>query len=190
MSVVDPNNPSTVFAQQTGLQLPENAYTLVALIGTPGNEQLFTLVTDESAVEIVRGMLPKPGTLIDALNADPNLTAFADALQSAGLSDMFTGDTQYTIFAPANFTMDSMSTADQANALRAYIVEGKYTSRQILDAGTLTALDGSTITITTDNNAIYANGVQVIDVNIAATNGVIHMLDGLFGQTATQQAGG
>jgi glutamate-ammonia-ligase adenylyltransferase len=46
--------------------------------------------------------------------------------------------------------------------------------------GTLTALDGSTLTITTGDSGIYVNGVLVIDVNVAATNGVIHMLNGTF----------
>ncbi|HVU11309.1 MAG TPA: DUF4397 domain-containing protein [Phototrophicaceae bacterium] len=180
VSAVDPKNPSTVFASQTSFDIPENAYTFLALIGTPGNEKFFSMVTDMSAVEIVRGLLPKPGTLIDALNADPNLTAFAAALQSAGLADMLNdSSTQYTIFAPANFILDNTQTVDQqAAALKAYIVQGKYTSKQLLSTGTLTALDGSTLKFTTNNNAIFVNSAQIIDLNIAATNGVIHMLNG------------
>jgi len=146
-------------------------------------------VTDESAVEIAQGKLPKPGTLLEALRANDNLTAFADAIQSAGLTDLLAGSTEYTIFAPANFIMDnfgSMTTEEQANTLRSYIVEGKYTSKQVLDAGTLTALDGTKLTVTTDNNAIFVNGVQVIDVNISATNGVIHMLNGLWSSAPAQ----
>jgi len=189
VSAVDPNDPATVFAQRTGFQLPENAYTFLALIGTKDDPQFFVQVTDESAVEIAEGKLPEPGTLREALRANDNLTAFADAIQSAGLSDLLTGTTPYTVFAPANFVMDnfgSMTTEEQANALRSYIVEGKYTSKQVVDAGTLTALDGTKLTVTTDNNAILVNGVQVIDLNIAATNGVIHMLNGLWSSTPAQ----
>jgi len=185
VSAVDPNAPSTVFAQRTGLALPENAYTFIALIGTKDDPQFFVNVTDESAKEIAQGKLPEPGTLLEALRANDNLTAFADAIHSAGLTDLLTGATPYTIFAPANFALDmgSMTAEQQANALRSYIVEGKYTSKQVVDAGTLTALDGTKLTVTTDNNAAYVNGVQVIDVNIAATNGVIHMLNGLWSST-------
>jgi len=41
VSVVDPNDPSMVFAHSPALKLPENAYTLVALIGTKDDPQLF-----------------------------------------------------------------------------------------------------------------------------------------------------
>ncbi len=68
----------------------------------------------------------------------------------------------------------------QATALQSYIVKGKYTKQQFVDAGTLTALDGTKLTVTTTDNAIFVNGIQVIDVNISATNGVIHMLNGLW----------
>ncbi len=182
VSVVDASDPTNVLAQQSDLELPENAYTLVALVGTPDNASLFTETTDRSEVQIVRGALPEPGRLPDALRANENLTAFADALQSAGLADMLSGTKDYTIFAPANFAFDnaSMSADQQADVLRGYIVEGKYTSIELLNAETLTALNGDTLNITTDSNALYVNNVQVIDLNIPATNGVIYMLNGLL----------
>lgn len=178
--ITQADDPTIVFAQRSNLALSENAYTFVALIGTPGDTRLFTVVTDESEVEIARGDLPRPGYLTDALNANENLTGFAAALGSAGLSDMFEDGSmqEYTIFAPANFVVDdNMSDLSEA-ALQAYIVEGKYTSQEIIEAGTLTAIDGTQLTITIDDNGIFVNGIEVIDVNIAATNGVIHMLGG------------
>ncbi len=179
VQAVDPNEPTNVIAETTALELPENAYTLVALVGPQDSPSLFTFVTDESAVEIARGLLPKPGTLIDALRANSNLTAFADALATADLNDMLTDKMEYTIFAPANFAIDGSDTItaeEAATLLRSYIVEGKYTKNEFLEAGTLTALDGTTLTFTTGAEGIYVNGVLVIDVNIAATNGVIHMI--------------
>jgi uncharacterized surface protein with fasciclin (FAS1) repeats len=181
------DDPSRVFAERSGLEMPENAYTLVALIGTLDDSRLFVLTTDRSEVQIVRGLLPKPGQLLDALRANENLTAFADALENAGLSDLLSGEEEYTILAPANFAFDdspAMTAEEQADMLRGYIVEGKYTSAELIDAGTLTALDGSTLNVTIDNNGIFVNNVQVIDVNIAATNGVIHMLNGLLTQAS------
>jgi hypothetical protein len=45
----DAMNPAVVFAENPALELQENAYTLVALVGTPGNSWFFVLPTDESA---------------------------------------------------------------------------------------------------------------------------------------------
>jgi uncharacterized surface protein with fasciclin (FAS1) repeats len=190
VAAVDPNDPTHVFAETPDLNLRENTYTLVALIGPADSPRLFVFPTDESAVEIARGLLPKPGTLMDALRANQNLTAFAAALESAGLADMLNGSAEYTIFAPANFAIDgsdSISAEDAANILKSYIVEGKYTKGEFVNAGTLTALDGTTLTITTGEEGIYINGVLVIDVNIAATNGVIHMVRARWDTAAPAQ---
>lgn len=182
VSVTEADDPTNVFAERAGLEMQENAYTLVALIGTLDESRLYVLTTDRSEVQIVRGLLPKPGQLLDAMRANENLTAFAAALESAGLSDLLSGSEMYTILAPANFAFDDSAsmTAEQQEALRGYIVEGKYTSAELVDAATLTTLAGTTLSVTTEANGILVNGVQVIDVNIPATNGVIHMLNGLL----------
>lgn len=176
ISVVSADDETTVLAENVALELPENAYTLVALIGTAGNARLFTVVTDEADVEVARGDLPKPGRILDALRANENLTSFADALDAAGLTDQLSSTGEYTVFAPANFVIDDNAIDVSAAALSGYIVEGKYTSAELVDVGTLTAIDGSTLTITVENNKILVNRYELIDVNIAATNGVIHML--------------
>ena len=73
ISVSPANDPTHILAQNQSLELPENAYTLIALVGTMDQAQLVRIVTDRSAVEIARGTLPEPGKLIDALRADDNL---------------------------------------------------------------------------------------------------------------------
>ncbi len=172
--------PGNTLFEQTELELPENVYTLVALVGTPENEGLVVISTDESEVAIARGLLPKPGTLVDALRNSENLVAFADALGTSDLAALLSdeGDAEYTVFAPASFVIDGLSLDE--TALMGYVVAGRYTSTVLIAAGTLTALDGSTLTITTGDSGIYVNGVLVIDVNVAATNGVIHMINGTF----------
>ncbi len=180
VSVTAADDPTTTLAERTHLALPENSYVLVALIGTQDDARLFSVVTDAADVAIARGDLPQPGRLLDALSANENLTSFGDALSNGGMSDTLSGTDEYTIFAPANFVVDNDVNAQSALALRSYIVEGKYTSQELIDAGTLTALDGTQLTITTGDNGIYVNGVQLIDVNIPATNGVIHMLSGTW----------
>ncbi len=180
ISVSSADDPTMTLAERSDLSLPENAFTLVVLVGTEDDTRLFTVVTDAADVAIARGDLPKPGMLIDALNANENLTGFADALNNAGLNDMLTGMDHYTIFAPANYVTDDNMPDLSAYTLSSYIVEGKYTSQELIAAGTLTAIDGTTLTITTSDNAILVNGVELIDVNIPATNGVIHMLGGAW----------
>ncbi len=123
---------------------------------------------------------------MNAVQADENLTSLASALESTGLAQELSGEgQQYTLFAPANFVLDGMDTSDpQAleSLLRGHIVEGRLTSRDVFNAGSLTALDGSQLEITAEGNNVFVNGAQIIDVNIPATNGVIHMLNGVAQQ--------
>ena len=188
-SVTPVEDPEAILAEAAEYEVPENAYLFLALIGTEGNTELFAHVTDRSAVEIALGNLPEPGMLVDALNANENLTGLGAALQSSDLAATLGGEQAYTIFAPANFVLDNAASGEVTDdALQAHIVEGKFTSRDILNQGTLTSLAGTPLEVTVQGNNIYVNGVQVIDVNIPATNGVIHMVNGLV--TTGGAAGG
>jgi uncharacterized surface protein with fasciclin (FAS1) repeats len=188
--VTDNQDPSAQLAEAMGQELEENAYTFIALIGTLDDPQLFVDVTDRSEVAIELGLLPEPGTLIDALGADDNLTALESVFASSDMAEMMTADdAEYTIFAPANFALDDMLAAgvssDQVSSLLMnHTVEGKLTSRDLLNGDPITTLAGTPLTVTVEGNNIYVNGVQVIAVNIPASNGVIHMLSGVLPSAA------
>lgn len=180
------DDPANVLIDSTEQELAENAYTFLALIGTPDNPELFVDVTDRSAVAIELGLLPEPGTLIDALGADDNLTALEALIATSDLGETLNAaDAEYTIFAPANFVIDDamaagMSAEQARQLLMNHIVEGKLTSRDLLNGEPITTLAGTSLAVTVEGNNIYVNGVQVIAVNIPATNGVIHMLNGVL----------
>lgn len=182
------DDPATTLAEASQQELEENAYTFMALIGTPDAPELFVDVTDRSEVAIELGLLPEPGTLLDALSADDNLTGLESVLASSGLLDTLNAEgTEYTIFAPANFALDEVDmsgmTPEQIDqVLQSHVVEGKLTSRDLLNGEPITTLAGTPLEVTVEGNNIYVNGVQVIAVNIPATNGVIHMLNAVLPQ--------
>ncbi|MEO8393210.1 MAG: fasciclin domain-containing protein [Chloroflexota bacterium] len=174
------NDPNQILAEQTRLDITENAYTLVALIGTLDHPRLFSVVTDLSVVAIAQGKLPAPGTLMDALRADQNLTGFADGVDKAGLTDLLTGSDPYTIFAPANYALSeltSMNADALATLLRGHIVKGRWANNALVAAKTVTTLAGTQLTITTTNSGVFVNGVLMTNRNIPASNGVIFMLN-------------
>ncbi len=186
---VSPNDdPTTTLAEAPQQELEENAYTFMALIGTPDAPELFIDVTDRSEVAIELGRLPEPGTLLEALGADDNLTGLESVLASSGLLDTLNSEgAEYTIFAPANFALDEVDmsgmTPEQIDqVLESHVVEGKLTSRDLLNGDPITTLAGTPLEVTVEGNNIYVNGVQVIAVNIPATNGVIHMLNAVLPQ--------
>jgi hypothetical protein len=187
--VVETQNPETVIADLPQNEILENAYTFIAVVGTPDHPQAVVDVTDRSEVNMEIGTLPPPGTLVEAAMADENLTTLAQALVSSGLAEELSGNGPFTIFAPANFVLDTIDMSDPdalADLLRYHIVEGKLLSRGVTSAQTLNTLAGQPITVSIEGNNIFVNEAQIITLNIPATNGVIHIINGLLTPPAAE----
>lgn len=187
---VETQDAANVLADIPQDEIAENAYTFIALTGSADSPQAIIDVTDRAEVNLELGTLAEPGTLLEAAQADENLTSFAQAAVDAGLEDILTGEDPYTIFVPANFVLDNIDMSDPealAQVLRAHVVEGKLMSRDVTSAQTLETLAGEPITVRIDGNNIYVNDVQVIALNIPATNGVIHMINGVLMPAAADQ---
>ena len=144
-------------------------------------------------------VVPPAANAFDAAAANTDLTTFASASTKAGLADDLKQPGPYTIFAPTNAAFaslpgDTLATLQQPeNAaklkalLQYHVVQGKYTMqdlRNLADGTQLPTVAGSPVTITKQGTNVLVNGVQVIDSDIPASNGVIHPL----GQVLTPPA--
>jgi hypothetical protein len=181
--VVATQDPSNIVADLPQNEISENAYTFIAVIGTPDHPQALVDVTDRSEVNMEMGTLPRPGTLLEAAASDENLTTLAQVIVTSGLAEELRGEGPFTIFAPANFVLDTLDVSDPAELaaiLRYHIVEGKVLSRGVTSAQTLNTLAGQPITVGIQGNNIYINEAQVIALNIPAANGVIHIINGVL----------
>lgn len=185
-SVTANEDPNTTFAEVIGQELEENAYTFMALIGTLDAPELFIDVTDRAEVEIGLGTLREPGTLLDALASEFNFMGLTEILAGSDLAEMLSDpDAEYTLFAPADFTIDELGLADMSDEqlsawLQEHLVEGRLTSTDLVamidSTDPITTLAGTPLVVTLNQNDILVNGSQIIDLNIPATNGIIHML--------------
>jgi uncharacterized surface protein with fasciclin (FAS1) repeats len=183
MEFVEPETPDTVVIDLPQTEIPENTYMLIAIVGTGADVEAVTHITDASDVALVTHQLEMPGTILEAAEGNENLTELATTLEATGLADQLSSDGPFTLFAPANFVLQSIDTTDPqatANLLLNHVVEGKLTSQDVFNATSLTTMGGTPLQITRDGNNVFVNGAQIIDVNIPATNGVIHMLSGVI----------
>jgi len=141
---------------------------------------------DTAPATSVGDTTPQPNTLLSAVERTPSLTTFLTALNAAGLGSDLEGTGPYTIFAPtddafAKIPASELSAllADKAaltTVLRHHIVAGTYNATD-LTTGTLTALDGTPITVST-GPTLTLNGVaQLVDTDLVADNGVLHTVD-------------
>ena len=136
--------------------------------------------------------------IADTVATIDSLSSLNTALGAADgdLVDLLNGDGRFTLFAPVNGAFDSLvSSLDLADLdeivgalgtdvlqelLLAHVVEDSLPA-DLIEAQEYTTANDSTITITTDADGnVFANGAQVIQPNIIAGNGVIHIIDSVI----------
>lgn len=133
-------------------------------------------------------------TIVELAQATPNLSTLVAALQAADLVSTLNGDGPFTVFAPVNSAFAALGQdqidrllADENQALLQevltyHVVPGRILAADLEDGQTVTTVEGSTLTIDLDGGPTV-NGVSIIDTDITASNGVVHLIDGVLTQT-------
>jgi uncharacterized surface protein with fasciclin (FAS1) repeats len=136
-----------------------------------------------------RASLP---TIAGAAVANPNFSTLVYALQKAGLVETFSGNQQFTVFAPTNAAFDAAAAAlgapngialidsldvDTLTAILKYHVAlGDRRAQAVLSSGQVRMLDGNWAAITVDDEGAKIDGALITDTDIVVSNGIIHVL--------------
>lgn len=173
-----------VLAELPELDLRESYNYLIAAVGdgsADATPELVVAETNPIEFALGRGEVAEPGTLVQVIEANDLTGALDEALQQADLLEELAGEGPYTLFAPAELKLENLPTDDPdalAEFLRGHLVEGLYLSQDLAEGAALQSVNGQSINATVEGDAIYVNGARVLDVNIPARNGVIHLISG------------
>ena len=126
--------------------------------------------------------------IVDTAVAAGSFKTLAAALTAAGLIDTLKGPGPFTVFAPTDeafakvpkAALDALL-ADKAKltaVLTYHVVPGKVMAKDV-KAGKVKTVQGSEITLTTANG-LMVDGAKVVKTDIAADNGVIHVIDSVI----------
>ena len=139
------------------------------------------------------------GTITDIASQQESLTTLVSALQATGLDAALTGDGPYTVLAPTNDAFDAFLASINAtsledipvdlltNVLLNHVIVGDLESNSLSSgyANTQAISDASntnmSIYINTDNGVNFNGVSNVITADVAATNGVVHVVDAVIG---------
>jgi uncharacterized surface protein with fasciclin (FAS1) repeats len=123
--------------------------------------------------------------IVDTAVAAGNFKTLATALQAAGLVDTLKGPGPFTVFAPTDAAFAKIPKADldallkdkaKLTAVLTYhVVAGKVMAKDV-KAGKVKTVQGSELTVTTTGGVMVDNA-KVTATDIAADNGVIHVID-------------
>jgi uncharacterized surface protein with fasciclin (FAS1) repeats len=175
-------------------ELEAGTFYFVGLTGTPDAPQ--AVVAAVQSALVADFLTDVQGTIIETLEADGRFTRLLDAIDTAGLTETLSGEGSFTLFAPVDAAFDAATAdlTDDADALRDllmyHVVEGTLASQDVLAAESLTTLQGSDIAVSVNEQGAFLNGTaQIIIVDIPATNGVIHAINGVLTPATTATGG-
>jgi uncharacterized surface protein with fasciclin (FAS1) repeats len=125
--------------------------------------------------------------IVDTANVSGNFTELVGAIETAGLVDALSAPGNLTVFAPnddAFFKIPNEdykalleNTTELKNVLTFHVVEGKIMSKDLKDGQKLTTLQGENLIVKIGPDGVTVNGAKVVQADIEASNGVIHVID-------------
>ena len=113
----------------------------------------------------------------------------AAALQAADLVTTLKGEGPFTVFAPTDEafaalpagTVENLLKPENKAALRRlltyHVVPGRVMAADVVTLTSAKAVSGDMLTIVTRDGGVMVDGARVVKTDIAASNGVIHVID-------------
>ena len=135
------------------------------------------------------GMSSSQPDIVDTAVAAGSFNTLAAALDAAGLVDALKGDGPFTVFAPTDEafgklpegTVESLlkpENKDQLIAILTYhVVPGQLASGDVVASSSATTLQGDNVAFATDADGVKVNDARVVQADVGASNGVIHVID-------------
>ncbi|WP_375473323.1 fasciclin domain-containing protein [uncultured Nostoc sp.] len=124
--------------------------------------------------------------IIDTATNNGSFTTLVAAIQAAGLVDTLKGAGPFTVFAPTDEAFNKLpaGTVDALlqdipklkKILTYHVVSGKVLAADVAKLKTATTVEGSDVKIDA-SNGVKINDATVATADVAADNGVIHVID-------------
>ena len=128
-------------------------------------------------------------TIVDVAAANGSFNTLVAAIQAAGLEETLSSEGPYTVFAPTDEafaalpegTLDQLLLPENQEALTEiltyHVVEGAVPSSEI-ESGAVPTVEGEDLNVAVDANGVMVNDTAtVVQPDVAADNGVIHVID-------------
>jgi uncharacterized surface protein with fasciclin (FAS1) repeats len=142
----------------------------------------FALATSVSA-------LASGKDIVDTAVEAGQFKTLAAALTAAGLVDTLKGAGPFTVFAPTDEAFAKLPTGTVENLLKPenkqqltdiltyHVVSGKVMAADVAGLGEAKSVNGKMIDVEATGGSVKVNGATVTAADVAASNGVIHVID-------------
>jgi uncharacterized surface protein with fasciclin (FAS1) repeats len=127
--------------------------------------------------------------IVDTAVAAGQFKTLASAIQAAGLVDTLKGDGPFTVFAPTDEAFAKLPAGTVENLLKPenkdqlvailtyHVVPGKVEAAEVVTMDEAKSVNGKMVDIKVKGDTAMVNDAKVTKTDIAASNGVIHVID-------------
>ncbi len=132
---------------------------------------------------------PATANLLETANAAGSFTTLLAALKAADLEGTLSGPGPFTVFAPTDEafaklpagTVDGLLKPENKEKLVAvltyHVISGNMMAKDVVGAKSLKTVQGQEVSVSQQGSDVLIDGAKVLKTDIAASNGVIHVID-------------
>lgn len=128
--------------------------------------------------------------IVDTAVAAGNFKTLAAALQAAGLVETLKGKGPFTVFAPTDEAFAKLPAATVEALLKDkekltkillyHVVSGNVMAKDVVKLKSAKTVQGSSVKINAKDGKVMVDNANVVKTDIAASNGVIHVIDSVI----------
>lgn len=143
-------------------------------------------LNDENMAADQMEMAEPTMNVVELAQSSDSFSTLVTAVQEAGLADTL-ASAEVTVFAPTDEAFaalpegaleDLLANPEQlSEVLQYHVVPGKVPASEVIGMQSATTLQGGMLDISTDGAAVMVNDATVLQADVMATNGVIHVID-------------
>lgn len=132
-------------------------------------------------------------TIVDIAAGNADFSTLVSLVQAAGLVDTLKGEGPFTVFAPTNDAFAALpeavvaylaaNPAELTRVLTYHVIPGKVMAADAMgmtEPTEVTTVEGSPFVVAASEAGVSIDGVNVTATDIEASNGVIHVIDGVL----------
>lgn len=131
-----------------------------------------------------------PGNIVEVAQEAGAFGTLLTALGVAGLDEVLAGDGPFTVFAPTDAAFagvpddvlaDLLADGDLLSSVLTYhVVPGRVLAADVVTLSSATTVNGASLSIEVVGGEVFIDGVRVVTTDIEASNGVIHIIEGVL----------
>ena len=154
--------------------------------------RIATLAAVALALSINSAQAQDDQDIVDVAAGAGIFNTLVAAVQAAELVDVLKSDGPFTVFAPTDEafaalpegTVESLLLPENKELLTSillyHVVAGAVTAADVVQLESAVTVNGASISIKVDDSGVTVDNANVIQTDVAASNGVIHIIDAVI----------